>query len=68
MNSTYKLIEVVGTSSENYEKAIRNAIAKASESIKAISWYEVTEHRGAVHDGKVTEFQVTLKVGFKIVD
>ncbi len=68
MNSTYKLIEVVGTSSENYEKAIRNAIAKASESIKAISWYEVTEQRGAVHDGKVTEFQVTLKVGFKIVD
>lgn len=68
MNSTYKLIEVVGTSPDNYEKAIRNAIAKASESIKAISWFEVAEQRGAVHGGKVTEFQVTLKVGFKIVD
>ncbi len=68
MSSVYKIIEVVGTSSENYEEAIRRAIAKASETVKAINWFEVVEQRGAVRDGKVTEFQVILKVGFKLVD
>lgn len=68
MGSVYKLIEVVGTSTENYEDAINNAVSKASQSLKAISWFEVIQQRGAVKDGKVVEYQVILKVGFKLID
>jgi len=68
MDNIFKMIEIVGTSKDSYEKAIANAIKKASESLKAISWFEVLQQRGSVKDGKVTEFQVILKVGFKLVD
>ncbi len=68
MSSIYKLIEIVGTSSESYEKAIEHAISKASETVKAISWFQVLEQRGAVRDGQVTEYQVIMKVGFKLLD
>ncbi len=67
-NNVYKMIEIVGTSTESYEKAIENAIKKASESLKAISWFEVVQQRGSVKDGKVEEYQVILKVGFKLID
>ncbi|APF19386.1 dodecin [Caldithrix abyssi] len=68
MSNVYKMIEIVGTSNESYEKAIENAIQKASESLKAISWFEVVQQRGAVRDGKVEEYQVILKIGFKLLD
>ncbi len=68
MSDVYKLIEIVGTSTQSYEDAIQNAVAKASETIKAISWFQVVEQRGAVKDGKVSEYQVILKIGFKLVD
>ncbi len=68
MDNIYKLIEIVGTSKESYEKAIENAIKKASESLKAISWFEVVQQRGSVKDGKVEEYQVIIKVGFKLID
>ncbi len=68
MNSVFKKIEVVGTSTKSIDEAIQNAIAKASESVKEISWFETTEIRGRVADGKVDEFQVTVKVGFKVID
>ena len=68
MESTYKIIEIVGTSNESYEKAINNGVAKASETIKAVSWFEVIQQRGAVKDGKVSDFQVVIKVGFKLID
>ncbi len=68
MDNVYKMIELVGTSKESYEKAIENAIAKASQTVKAISWFEVVQQRGAVKDGKVDEYQVILKIGFKLVD
>jgi flavin-binding protein dodecin len=68
MNKTFKIIEVVGTSEKSYEDAIGSAVQQASKSIKAISWYEVIQMRGAVNDGKVVEYQVVLKLGFKIVD
>lgn len=48
------------------DAAIRNALAKASESIKNIDWFEVVETRGHVQDGKVAHFQVTLKIGFRV--
>ena len=65
-NHTYKLVEIVGSSADGSDAAIRNALAKASESIKNIDWFEVVEMRGHVQDGKVAHFQVTLKIGFRV--
>ncbi len=63
---TFKLIEIVGTSSESFAQAADNAVKKASSSLKNLSWFEVTDLRGCIRDGKVTEFQVTLKAGFRL--
>jgi dodecin len=63
---TYKLVELVGSSPSSSDDAIRNAIARASATIKHIDWYQVIESRGHVVDGRIAHFQVTLKVGFRI--
>lgn len=63
---TYKLVEIVGSSPDSSDQAIRNALAKAGETIKHIDWFEVVETRGHVQDGKVGHFQVTLKIGFRV--
>ena len=63
---TYKLVELVGSSPSSSDDAIRNAIVKASATIKHIDWYQVIETRGHVVDGRIAHFQVTLKVGFRI--
>lgn len=65
-NHTYKLVEIVGSSPEGTDDAIRSAIAKAGETIKHIDWFEVVETRGHIEDGKVAHFQVTLKIGFRV--
>ena len=65
---TYKLIELVGSSPTGTDDAIRNAIAKASHSVRHMDWFEVIETRGHIVDGKVAHYQVTLKVGFRIED
>jgi len=62
----YKLVELVGSSTTSSDDAIRNAIETAAKTIRRIDWFEVTETRGHVADGKVAHFQVTLKVGFRI--
>lgn len=62
----YKKIEIVGSSPESIEKAIENAIAKASESIRNMRWFEVVETRGHIDNQKVAHYQVTLKIGFTI--
>jgi flavin-binding protein dodecin len=62
----YKKIELVGCSGESVEKAVANAIAKASESLRGLSWFEVKEVRGAIHEGKPSEWQVTVLAGFKL--
>ena len=67
-SEVYKIVEVVGSSPEGSDAAIRNAVAKASETIRHIRWFEVVETRGHVEDGKVAHFQVTLKVGFTLDD
>jgi flavin-binding protein dodecin len=67
-SNTYKLSELVGSSTSGTDDAIRNAIARASATIKHIDWFQVVETRGHVADGKVAHFQVTLKVGFRIED
>lgn len=63
---TYKKIELVGSSSTSIEDAINNAIAECSKSVKNIEWFEVTETRGHIVNGKVAHFQVSLKIGFRI--
>ncbi len=65
-NHTYKLVEIVGSSPDGSDDAIRSALAKASETIKHIDWFEVVEMRGHVLDGNVAHFQVTLKIGFRV--
>jgi len=62
----YKKIDVVGCSGVSIQKAVEAALAKASESLHGLSWFEVKEMRGAVKDGKPSEWQVTLRLGFKL--
>jgi len=67
-NKVYKLIELTGTSKTSVEDAVQAAIAQAAKSVRNMSWFEVCETRGAIKDGKVAEYQVTVKVGFRIED
>jgi flavin-binding protein dodecin len=66
--NTYKLIELVGSSPNSTDEAVRNAIAKAGATVKNMDWFQVIETRGHIIDGKVAHYQVTLKVGFRIAD
>jgi flavin-binding protein dodecin len=66
MSGTYKKIELVGTSPVSFAEAVKTAIEEASKSIRHMNWFEVVEQRGFVKEGKVAEFQVTVRVGFKI--
>ena len=63
---TYKMLELVGSSTVGADDAIQNAIAQAAKSVKLMEWFEVLETRGHIEDGKVGHFQVTIKVGFRI--
>lgn len=65
-NHVYKLIELTGSSNTSIEEAVQNAIAKANETVRNIRWFEVTETRGHVADGKVAHWQVTVKAGFTL--
>jgi flavin-binding protein dodecin len=62
----YKMVELVGSSSTGTDDAIRNAIEKASRTLRHIDWFQVLETRGNVVDGKIAHYQVTLKVGFRL--
>ena len=62
----YKLVELVGSSSVSTDDAIRNAIAMATSTLRHVDWFEVTETRGHVADGRIAHFQVTLKAGFRL--
>jgi flavin-binding protein dodecin len=64
----YKVIELVGSSPKSIEEAIENAIRKASSSVRAMRWFEVTDTRGHIENNKITHYQVTLRVGFTIED
>lgn len=67
MNShTYKVVEIVGSSPNGTDDAIRNAIAEAGKTLRHLDWFEVVQTRGHLVDGKVGHFQVVLKVGFRI--
>ncbi|MBU2951497.1 dodecin family protein [Tamlana agarivorans] len=60
----YKIIEIVGTSDKSSDDAVTNALNKASKSIQNLRWFEVTNTRGNIKDGKVDRWQVTIKLGF----
>jgi flavin-binding protein dodecin len=62
----YKTIELVGSSSASVEDAIRNAVAKASQSLRNLRWFQVVETRGHIEGGQVAHWQVTLKIGFTL--
>lgn len=64
---TYKLIELVGVSPDSIDDAIRNAVTRAAQSLEGLDWFQVTEVRGLVQQGRVSQFQVALKVGFRIL-
>jgi flavin-binding protein dodecin len=63
---TYKLIELVGVSSTSIEDAVQNAIARANQTLKNLDWFEIIETRGLIQEGKINQFQVKLKVGFRL--
>ncbi|MGZ8269590.1 MAG: dodecin [Methylophilus sp.] len=65
---TYKLIELVGSSTVGTDDAIRNAIAKAALTVKHMDWFEVVETRGHIVNGQIAHYQVTIKIGFRIED
>jgi flavin-binding protein dodecin len=66
MPGTYKKIEIVGTSSASFAEAVREAVKDASKTVRHMDWFEVAEMRGRIKDGQVAEFQVTLRIGFKL--
>ena len=62
----YRVTEVVGSSSESVQQAIRNGIERVSRTVRNVEWFETTEIRGKVENGEITAFQVGLKVGFRL--
>lgn len=63
---TYKLIELVGVSETSLEDGIQNAISRASQTLNNLDWFEVIESRGLIQEGRVKQFQVKIKVGFRL--
>ena len=67
IGSTYKVIELVGSSSEGVQEAIDGAIARAGETLRNLDWFEVKEIRGSIQDGGVTWYQVKVAIGFRVL-
>jgi dodecin len=65
---TYAISEIVGTSPVDVNSAIRNGITRANDTLRNLDWFELVEVRGAIRDGEVNHYQVTLKVGFRLED
>ena len=67
-DNVYSITEIVGTSSDSIDAAIRNGVSRASRTLRNLDWFEVAEVRGHIADGEVGHFQVRLKVGFRLED
>jgi flavin-binding protein dodecin len=65
-NHTYSISEIVGTSTQGVDDAVRNGIAKASQTLRNLDWFEVKEVRGHLEEGKIADWQVTIKLGFRL--
>jgi dodecin len=68
VDHTYKITEIVGSSADGLDAAIRNGITRASKTLRNLDWFEVTDIRGAMNDSDIAWFQVTMKVGFRLDD
>ena len=62
----YKILELVGSSQDGIEAAVKNALTRAGKTVRNMRWFEVTETRGHIEDGKIDHWQVTVKVGFTL--
>lgn len=67
-NRTYRVTEIVGTSPDGVDQAVRNGISRAAQTLRHIDWFEVTEIRGQVAAEAVSHVQVTMKLGFRLED
>ncbi|WP_406387480.1 dodecin [Streptomyces sp. NBC_00887] len=65
-NHTYRVTEIVGTSTESVDQAVRNGIQRAAQTLRGLDWFEVTQVRGHIVDGAIGHFQVGMKVGFRL--
>ncbi|NXY98804.1 dodecin domain-containing protein [Streptomyces sp. BR123] len=65
-NHTYRVTEIVGTSTEGIDQAIRNGISRAGLKLRNLDWFEVTQMRGHLENGQIAHYQVGLKVGFRL--
>jgi dodecin len=65
---TYRVTEIVGTSPEGIDQAIKNGVDRAAKTLRHVDWFEVTQVRGHLVDGEVEHFQVTMKLGFRLED
>jgi flavin-binding protein dodecin len=65
---TYRVTEIVGTSQEGVDAAVRNGIRRASKTLRGLDWFEITQVRGHIVEGEVEHYQVGLKVGFRLED
>lgn len=65
---TYRVTEIVGTSPDSVDSAVRNGIKRAAETLRHLDWFEITQVRGQIVDGEVAHYQVGLKVGFRLED
>ncbi len=66
MAGIYKILEIVGTSPLSFAEAVKAGVAEASKTVRHMDWFEVVEERGRIVDSEVKEFQVTIKIGFKL--
>jgi flavin-binding protein dodecin len=67
-NRTYRVTEIVGTSPDGIDAAVRNGLQRAGQTLRHLDWFEVTQIRGQMEDGQVAHFQVGMKVGFRLED
>ncbi|MFE1172406.1 dodecin [Streptomyces sp. NPDC058773] len=65
---TYRVTEIVGTSQQSIDAAVRNGIKRASDTLRNLDWFEITQVRGHIVDGEIDHYQVGLKVGFRLED
>lgn len=67
-NHVYKQIEITGSSPQSMQAAVENAIARTAQTVEELRWFEVTETRGQIEEGKIAHWQVTVKIGFTLKD
>jgi flavin-binding protein dodecin len=67
-DNTYRVTEIVGSSPDGTDQAIRNGLERASQTLRNLDWFQVTEVRGYLAEGRPAHFQVTMKVGFRLED